>query len=179
MARRVDSSSNSLGSSLPTVFSTILPSCFGRSGFADSRTLCAPPCNLKLRTPIPEVNGQLLRVSGISLSGNRQMIGGDSLTFQTPNADARCHVSSSAPSPWDPSQLGTSLFLRAPFDFENAEVPSPDSSGSRATCPSDDRRLRLSRGIATRDFDVHATLALANPDVPKYDGKRVPLAPGG
>jgi hypothetical protein len=32
------------------------------------------------------------------------------------------------------------------------------------------RRLRLNRGIATRDFDVHATLALANPDMPMHDG---------
>jgi len=50
-ARRVDSSSNSLESSLPTVFSATLPSYSGRSGFTDSRTLCALPCNFKPWTP--------------------------------------------------------------------------------------------------------------------------------
>jgi hypothetical protein len=96
-------------------------------------------------------------------------------TFKTPNADARCHVSSSAPSPWDPSRLAISRFLRAPLDVANAEVPSPDSTGSRATCPSTNRRLRLNRGIAIRDFNVHVTLALANPDVPIYDSSQTPL----
>jgi hypothetical protein len=86
--------------------------------------------------------------------------------FKTPNADTRCHVLYPTPSPWDPSRLVTSRFLNTPVDFENAEVPSPDSSGSRATCPSNDERLRLNREIATRDFDVHEMLALANPDMP-------------
>jgi hypothetical protein len=163
MAQRVDSSSNSLESSSPTVFLTVLPSCFGRSGFADSRTLRTPPCNLKFRTPIPEVNGQLLCVSGISLSGNPQTIGDDSLTFQTPSANVKCHVPSSTPSSWDLSQLGASLFFRVPFDFENTEVPSPDPSGSRATYPSEDLRSRLSWGIAIRDFDVHVFLHSLTP----------------
>jgi hypothetical protein len=39
-----------------------------------------------------------------------------------------------------------------------------------ATCPSSDRRLRSNRGIALRDFDVQAILALANPDSPMCDG---------
>jgi hypothetical protein len=38
--------------------------------------------------------------------------------------------------------------------------------GSRATCPSNDERLRLNREITTHDFDVHGMLALANPDMP-------------
>ena len=49
----------------------------------------------------------------------------------------------------------------------------------RATCPSDNRRLPQNREIATRDFGVHATLALANPDMPICDGNRVLLAVEG
>jgi hypothetical protein len=58
---------------------------------------------------------------------------------------------------------GLRCFSVLPSTFKNTEVPSPDSLGSRATCPSDDRRLRLNRGIATRDFDVHATLCTRQP----------------
>jgi hypothetical protein len=54
-------------------------------------------------------------------------------------------------------------------------VPSPDSTGSRATCPSPNRWLRLNRGIAICDFNVHVTLALAKPDVPIYDSGQTPL----
>jgi hypothetical protein len=82
----------------------------------------------------------------------------------------------STQSPWDPSQLATSRIIRAPFNFENAKVPSPDASGSCATCSPDDRQLRLNRGIATRDFDVHVVLALINPDMSMRDGKWVLLA---
>jgi hypothetical protein len=122
-------------------------------------------------------------LSGISLSGNRRMKGSESLTFQNP--ERRCAMPRVVLHAVSVGPVATrdSLFLRVPFDFENAEVPSPDSTGSRATCPSN-RRLRLNREIATRDFDVHATLALANPDMPICNGKwfylrlRVkPLAP--
>jgi hypothetical protein len=86
--------------------------------------------------------------------------------FKTPNADTRCHVLYPTLSLWDLSGLVTSRFLSTPADFENVEVPSLDSLGSRATYPSNDEWLRLNREIATRDFDVHGMLALANPDMP-------------
>jgi hypothetical protein len=66
----------------------------------------------------------------------------------------------------------SSLLLETP----NAETPI---LRIHATYPSNDRRLPQNREIAIRDFDVHATLALANPDMPKCDGKRVSLALGG
>jgi hypothetical protein len=60
------------------------------------------------------------------------------LSFQSLSVDARCHVLYSTQSPWDPSQLATSRFICAPFDFANDKVPSPKSFGSRATCPCND-----------------------------------------
>jgi hypothetical protein len=46
------------------------------------------------------------------------------------------------------------------------ETPNAESPmlRIRATCPSRNRRSRSNRGIALRGFDVHAILALANPD---------------
>jgi hypothetical protein len=41
----------------------------------------------------------------------------------------------------------------------------------RATCPHSDRRFRLNRGIALRDFDVHGIIALAHPDLPICDAE--------
>jgi hypothetical protein len=79
------------------------------------------------------------------------------LPFQTLNADARCHVLSSPLSLWDSSRLGSLLF-HGPFDFENVEVPSPDSTGSCATYPSDDRWLRVNWRITIHEFDVHEAL---------------------
>jgi hypothetical protein len=92
----------------------------------------------------------------------------------SPNADVRFHVSSSVQSPWDPSRLVISRFPHTPFTLAIAEVPSPESSGSRDTCPSNDKRLRLDRGITPHDFDVHVFLALANPDMPIPDVNWIP-----
>jgi hypothetical protein len=128
-------------------------------------------CNTALvqsntETPIPDGQWSILNPVGDFPVGNRRMKGHDCLPSKILSADARCHVLSSTLHLWDPSWLATSRFLSAPFDFGNAEMPSPESSGSRATCPSDDWWLRLNRGITTRKFDVHVTLALANPDLP-------------
>jgi hypothetical protein len=43
--------------------------------------------------------------------------------LRAPNT--RCHVRYSTQSPWDPSRLALSRFLRAPFSAEIAEVPKP------------------------------------------------------
>jgi len=77
----------------------------------------------------------------------------NSPVFKTLSAEVRCHVLALHAVLWDPSQFGTLLFLRVPFDFENVKVPSPDSSGSHATCPSNDRRPRQILEIATHDFN--------------------------
>jgi hypothetical protein len=92
----------------------------------------------------------------------------------SPNADVRYHVSFSTRSPWDPSRLVISRFPRTPFALAISEVSSPESSGSRATCPSNDRRLRLDRGIAPHVFNMHVFLALTNPDMPIPDVNRIP-----
>jgi hypothetical protein len=53
------------------------------------------------------------------------------------------------------------------------ETPNAESPmiRIRATCPSRNLRSRSNRGIALRGFDVHANLALANPDLPICDGQ--------
>jgi hypothetical protein len=55
---------------------------------------CAPRATLKLRSPIPEVNGQRLNPRDFPV-GKSRMKGHDCLPSKTPNADARCHVLSS------------------------------------------------------------------------------------
>ena len=62
------------------------------------------------------------------------------------------------------------------WETSNAETPILQIS---ATCPSNNRRLSQNREIAIHDFDVHATLALTNPDMPICDGKWVLLVLGG
>jgi hypothetical protein len=54
------------------------------------------------------------------------------------------------------------------------KTPNPDSSGSCATCPRSDRRLPLIRGIATRDFNEHETLASSNAEA-RYADIRWPV----
>jgi hypothetical protein len=132
------------------------------------------PCNMKLRSPIPDVNGQHLYVSGISLSGNRQMKGHDSLAFQNP--ECRCAMPRVVLHSISVGPVATRDLAISPCSFRLCKRRSAESrsSGSRATCPSNDRRLRLNRGIATRDFDVHEMLALANPDMPIFNGKWTP-----
>jgi hypothetical protein len=87
-------------------------------------------CNQTPKSRSPMVNGQYLGISPLAMP---------SLCISEPQVPrCRCHVLYSTQSPWDPSQLALSRFLRAPFDFANAEMPSPESWGSRATCPSND-----------------------------------------
>jgi hypothetical protein len=120
----------------------ISPSHFRISAFALSRNLCELLVHFETPNPDPRCQRSTDPIlSGISLSGNRRMKSSESLTFQIPNADARCHVLYSTPSPWDPSPLGISLLPRVSFDFKNAEVPSLDSTGSCDTCPHSNRRL--------------------------------------
>jgi hypothetical protein len=115
----------------------------GSRGTARLATLFS--CNSNHRTP--NTDGQRSMAQDIS---PRDV---NSLVFKTPSAEVRCHVLALHVVLWDPSQFETSLLLRVPFDFENVEVPSLNSSGSCATCPSNDRRPRQIREIATHDFN--------------------------
>jgi hypothetical protein len=50
----------------------------------------------------------------------------------------------------------------SPPGTPNAKTPKSDFSGSRATCPPDDRWLWTIWEISIRDSKVHATLASPN-----------------
>jgi hypothetical protein len=94
-----------------------------------ARLATLPSCNQTPKPRSPMVNGQPRDIATRDV---------EDLLSQTPSVDVRCHVLYSTQSLWDPSQLALSRFLRAPFYFANAEMPSPESWGSRATRPSND-----------------------------------------
>jgi hypothetical protein len=116
-------------------------------------------------TPIPDGQRSHFRISPLTMPSP--------CILEPRVSRCRCHVLYSTKSLWDPSQLGTSLFLRVSSSVENTEVPNPNSARSRATCPRSNRWSRLSWGITARDLDVHGMIALANPDMPIHDGRRV------
>jgi hypothetical protein len=105
--------------------------------------------------------------------------------FKTPGTEVPilCYSATCPPLyPWGPTltrRLGISRIVNPQYkvalllETPNAETPI---RRIRATCPRSNRRFRLNREIATRDFDVHATFALVKPDMPMRDGKWVPLA---
>jgi hypothetical protein len=131
---------------------------------------------LKLRTPIPDGQRSTLGISPLAMS---------TACLSKPRAPRcrspiKCHLDSTHfQGPTRPRHL-TLVWEIAGSRFPDAnplhwETPNAETPilRIRATCPSDNRRLPLNREIATRDFDVHATLALANPDMPICDGKWV------
>jgi hypothetical protein len=120
--------------------SAISPSQFGKSAFALSRTLCALLVCFETPNPDPRCQRSTDPVLlGISLSGNRRMKSSESLTFQIPNTDVRCHVLYSTPSPWDPSPLGThysSVFLST-LKTPKCRIPAPRDLVPRVRAPID------------------------------------------
>jgi hypothetical protein len=93
MARRVNSSSNSLGSSLPIEFSAISLSPVGKSGFADSRTLCAPSVKYETPTPDPRCQRSTLLCIGdfpIGKSTDERWRFTHLSRLRTPMCDATC-----------------------------------------------------------------------------------------
>jgi len=147
---------------------------FHQSGNRVSRTRepCVHlPCNMKLRTPIPDSQ----RSTGQDTTTHDV----NSMLFKTlspevPILDQMPPGRSYLRGPTLPHHLrdftdresSTQSFLL--LETPNAETPI---LRTRATCPANDRRLPRNREIAIRDFDVPATLALANPDMPKCDGQ--------
>jgi hypothetical protein len=95
------------------------------------------------------------------------------LTYQFPSAETPM---SHERSTWTPLYPWGPTLPRPLRDFAFREPTTPSllslgtpNAGSpmlriRATCPSRNLRSRSNREIALRGFDVHAILALANPD---------------
>jgi hypothetical protein len=100
--------------------------------------------------------------------------GAKNLTFQTPSPEVsifrynatwtpvasgvlRCHVTFGISRIVNP-RCKFSLMSETP----NAKPRFSDSSESHTTCPCRNRRLRLTRGIATHDFNEYETLTSSN-----------------
>jgi hypothetical protein len=84
----------------------------------------------------------------------------------------RLHATCTPLNMWGPTlprHFGVSRIVESttpsPLLLKTPNVESP-MLRIRATCLCSDRRSRLNRGIALRDFDVHGILALTNPDSP-------------
>jgi hypothetical protein len=80
--------------------------------------------------------------------------------LQYARAPYLCHVTSSL------RVIGNRVIAISPVEIscnEISRMPNPDSSGSNATCPYNDQRLRLNREIANRDFDQYETFTGINP----------------
>jgi hypothetical protein len=120
---------------------------------------------------IPMVKGQL---RGISIRTA-------SLDLSIPRVPKlRCHASAphvlhyASGVPLCSFTFGTSRIAESttpsPLLLETPNAESP-MLRIRATYPSRNLQSRSNRGIALRGFDVHAILALANPDLPICDGQ--------
>jgi hypothetical protein len=156
---------------LPTVYSVISPAAraIGRSDLARSQDPRCCPWESKPRNP----DGQK-STSGYFHSSA-------SLDLSIPRVPKlRCHASAphvlhyASGVPLCSFTFGTSRIAESttpsPLLLETPNAESP-MLRIRATCPSRNLRSRSNRGIALRGFDVHAILALANPDLPICDGQ--------
>jgi hypothetical protein len=146
------------------------------SGNRHSRVREFNACNLG--PSVPEPRSPMVNVNTRDIAARNT----EPLYFKTPSTDApisRLNATWTPLTPWGPTRPrhpGISLIAN-PRCKCSLRLKTPNADPVilriRATCPSDDRRLPLNREIATRDFDVHVILALANPDMPIFDGKQV------
>jgi hypothetical protein len=155
---------------LPTVYLVLFPACaIGRSDLAGSRD---PQCcsrESSSRNPDGQSQPRVVSTRSASLDLSTSRVKKLRCHASVPpglhyvSGVPLCHVTFGASRFSEPT-TPSPLLLKSP----NAESPI---LRIRATCPSRNRRSRSNRGIALHGFDVHAIIALVNPDSPMRDSE--------